>query len=257
MKFTLIGSASSFGTPAAGNFWGTCDPHEPKNRRNRASLFVESDTTRILIDATPDLRHQLNAFDIRQLDAVLLSHAHSDHINGMDDLRSMALNNGGMPVDIYGDQETIDEVARRWPYVFKPENPTYYSSFCKAHVIPRYGDVRIGDIDITVFEQDHTVMKSLGFRFGDFAYSVDFAQLEEKSLQQLEGIKTWIVDGGGYNREKVLTHANFARVFEWVERLNPEMTYINVMTNLMDYKTMCDELPPHIRPAYDGLIIEA
>lgn len=257
MKFTLIGSASSFGTPAAGNFWGACDPAEPKNRRNRASLVVESKTTRILIDATPDLRHQLNDFNINHVDAVFLSHAHSDHINGMDDLRSLALNNDKKPVNVYGDAETLAEVTRRWPYIFAAENPSYYSAFAKAHVIPRYGQLTIGDIDVITFEQDHMVMKSLGFRFGDFAYSVDFADLEEKALQQLEGIKTWIVDGGGYNRDQVLTHANFERVFKWVERLKPEMTYINVLTNLMDYKTLCDELPPHIRPAYDGLVIEA
>jgi phosphoribosyl 1,2-cyclic phosphate phosphodiesterase len=174
----------------------------------------------------------------------------------MDDLRSLALNNGHVPVNVYADEETITEVSRRWPYVFKPENPEYYSAFGKAHLLPRYGSLAIGDIDITIFEQDHVVMKSLGYRFGDFAYSVDMADLNEDSLQALEGIKTWVVDGSGYKRERALTHATFERIFKWVERLKPEMTYISVLTTHMDYRTMCDELPAHIRPAYDGLVIE-
>lgn len=256
MKFTVLGSASSFGTPAAGGFWGSCDPAEPRNRRNRASLLVESQTTRILVDATPDLRHQLNDFNIGHLDGVLLTHSHSDHINGMDDLRALALNNN-KPVDVFGDQDTIDEIARRWPYIFKVQNAAYYSAFGEPHVLPRYGATRIGDIDIDIFEQDHTVMKSLGYRFGDVAYSVDMADLNEQSLQALQGIKTWIVDGSGYKREKALTHATFKSIYEWVERLKPEMTYVTVLTTHMDYKTMCDELPPNIRPAYDGLVVES
>lgn len=256
MKFTVLGSASSFGTPAAGNFWGSCDPVEPRNRRHRASLLVESDTTRLLVDATPDLRQQLNDFDVTSLDAVLLTHGHSDHINGTDDLRALALNHK-KAVPVYGDAETLAEAERRWPYAFKVQNPEYYSSFCEPRMIARDGNLRIGDIDITHFEQDHVVMKSIGYRFGDVAYSVDMADMPEASLAALEGIKTWIVDGSGYRREKVLTHATFDRIFNWVERLRPEMTYITVLTTHMDYRTLCDELPPHIRPAYDGLVVEA
>lgn len=255
MKFTMLGSSSSFGTPATGNYWGKCDPADPRNRRQRTSLLVESATTRLIVDATPDLRHQLNDFNVSHLDAVLLSHGHSDHINGIDDLRALALNNK-KPIDTYGDAETIGEIAHRWPYAFKVLNAEYYSNFCEPHTIQPYGELTIGDIHIRHFEQDHTVMKSVGYRFGDVAYSVDLADLEERALQALEGVRVWIVDGNGYHREKVQTHANFARVFKWVERLKPEMTYITALSTHMDYKTMCDELPPHIRPAYDGLTFE-
>lgn len=255
MKFTLLGSASSFGTPAAGNFWGVCDPLEARNRRSRACLLVESATTRIIVDATPDLRQQLNDYNVSDVDAVLLTHGHSDHINGVDDLRALAVHHKKQ-LDIYGDQETLDEVGRRWPYVFRVDDPAYYSAFAVARVIPRYGRLRIGDIDIECFEQDHTVMKSIGYRFGDVAYSVDMAHLSEEALRALDGVKTWIVDGNGYRRDKPMTHATFGQIAQWVDRLGPDMTYITVLTTFMDYQTMCGELPAHIRPAYDGLVIE-
>jgi phosphoribosyl 1,2-cyclic phosphate phosphodiesterase len=123
-------------------------------------------------------------------------------------------------------------------------------------MIDNYQKFRIGDIDVESFEQDHMTCASLGFRFGKIAYSVDIAELNEQSLEALEGVETWIVDAAGYQREAVLTHANIQRVKKWVERLKPKMTYLTVLSTHMDYKTLCDELPPHIRPAHDGLVID-
>jgi phosphoribosyl 1,2-cyclic phosphate phosphodiesterase len=97
---------------------------------------------------------------------------------------------------------------------------------------------------------------SLGMRFGDFAYSVDVADLDDKALTALEGIEYWAVDASAYHKDKVVTHANLKRVLGWVERLKPKMTYLTVLSTHMDYKTLCDELPPHVRPAYDGLEID-
>lgn len=254
LKFTVLGSGSSFGTPAAGNVWGDCDPAEPRNRRHRASLLVESAATKILIDATPDLRHQSNDFLVDRLDAVLLSHAHSDHVNGIDDVRPFALKKEGL-VDVYGNKETIDEVERRWPYAFDG-NSTVSWNFCKSHVIPSFGDMTIGDISFSTFAQEHGQIQSLGFRFGDVAYSVDMNDLPKKSLEVLEGVKIWIVDACRYKNPVVKAHANLERVFQWVERLKPEMTYLTVLSTMMDYQTLLKELPPHIRPVHDGLVIE-
>src|SRR5690606_4462570 len=103
---------------------------------------------------------------------------------------------------------------------------------------------------------DHTTCTSLGFRFGKFAYSVDVAELSDQSLAKLKGIETWVVDASSYNKETVMTHANLQRVKAWTDILKPKMTYITVLTTHMDYQTLCDELPPHIRPAYDGLEID-
>jgi len=255
MKFTVLGCGSSLGTPAAGGFWGTCDPAEPKNERSRASILVQSERTNILIDTSYDLRYQLNRVQQKELDAVLISHAHSDHVNGIDDLRVIAYqSNQLMPV--YSNKETLDEIDRRWPYLFNTSGNGIYTQSFSRHEIGNYDNFKIGDIDIETFEQDHTTCLSLGFRFGDFAYSVDVADLTEKSLKALRGIDTWVVDASSYKRDNVMTHANLKRVMEWVALIKPKMTYITVLTTHMDYKTLCDELPPHIRPAYDGLEID-
>lgn len=255
MKITVLGCGASMGTPAAGGFWGKCDPNEPKNKRSRASILVQSEKTNILIDATVDLRLHLNRLSLKKLDGLLVTHAHSDHVNGMDDLRAISYHSNQL-INTYANQETLDEMDRRWPYLFAPKSGGIYVEFMKKHLVNNYDTFRIGDIDIESFEQDHATCMSLGFRFGTFAYSVDVARLNEQSLKALEGVETWIVDAASYHKENPLTHANIKRVMEWTERLKPKMTYLTVLSTHMDYNTLCEELPPHIRPAYDGLVID-
>jgi len=253
MKITVLGCGSSMGTPAAGGFWGRCDPLGERNWRTRASILVQTPATSLLVDATYDMRTHLNRHPVKKLDGILLSHHHSDHVNGIDDARALAYNHK-MLIDVYANAETIGEIERRWPYLFTASE--IYTPFIRPNVIEHYQTFRVGDIDVTTFEQDHTACKSLGFRFGNFAYSVDVADLTEKSLKALKGVETWIVDAGSYQKEHPVTHANLKRVMNWVETLKPKMTYLTVLTTHMDYKTLCEELPPHIRPAHDGMEID-
>lgn len=255
MKVTVLGCGGSIGTPAAGGFWGKCDPEEIKNNRTRASLLVQSATTDVLVDATVDLRIHLNRMQLKKLDGVLISHSHSDHVNGVDDLKAISYHSNKL-VDIYSNLETLEEMDRRWPYLFSSQSGGIYVEFLKRCQIDPYQKFRIGDIDIESFEQDHTTCASLGFRFGKVAYSVDVADLHEKSLAVLAGIETWIVDAAAYHKEARLTHANIRAVTKWVDILKPKRTYLTVLTTHMDYKTLCDELPPYIRPAYDGMVID-
>jgi len=255
MKVTVLGCGASLGTPAPGGFWGKCDPAEPRNERTRASLLVQSDTTDVFIDATYDSRIHLNRMKLQKLDGLLLSHAHSDHVNGIDDFRVIAYHTNKL-IDVYSNRHTLDEVKRRWPYLFSEDPNGIYTMSYQMHEIGHYERFRIGDIDIQAFEQDHTSTLSLGFRFGNFAYSVDVADFNDASIAALRGVETWIVDAASYHKETVMTHANLKRVLRWVDILKPKMTYLTVLTTHMDYQTLCDELPPHIRPAYDGLVID-
>lgn len=254
MKFTVMGSGASGGTPMAGGFWGRCDPNEPRNERTRASLLVETDEATIVIDTSYDLRQQLNKYKIQKIDAVFLTHQHADHTNGIDDLKAVAYHHA-RKIPVYANDYTASDIERRWSYLFEESSAGgIYKGFLEKNIVTPYVPFSVGDIDVLPFEQDHRTCMSLGFRFGDFAYSVDVFNLDEKALQALEGVDTWVVDAGGYMKEPI-AHANIQNIISWTERLKPRVTYITALSTHMDYKTLCEELPPHIRPAYDGLEI--
>ncbi len=119
MKITILGCGAAGGVPMISSGWGECDPDEPKNRRRRPSILIESDGKTVLIDTSPDLRDQLLGAGVRRLDAVLYTHAHADHLHGIDDLREV---NRAMraPIDVYGSRTTLDEIDARFGYVFTP-----------------------------------------------------------------------------------------------------------------------------------------
>lgn len=254
MKITVLGCGSSMGTPAAGGFWGRCDPAEPRNTRSRASILVEEEGTRILVDTSYDLRLQLNRHRIQDIDALLLSHAHSDHVNGIDDLRAIAFHRAKM-IPVYSNKETLDELAQRFPYILGGAHEVY-TPFIVPRAVGNRDAFDVGGIRVESFEQDHLVCKSLGFRFGAFAYSVDVMGLDDRSLEALKGVETWLVDASSYHKESPGTHATLRQVRAWVDIVKPKMTYLTVLSTHMDYRTLCDELPPHIRPAWDGMEIE-
>ncbi len=257
-KITILGCSSSMGVPVAGDFWGECDPNNPKNRRTKASILVSSDNTDILVDTSVDVRQQLNDAKQKKIDAIFYTHDHSDHINGMDDLRAYSYRSG-KPIDFYTNQYTADEIIKRFSYVFDGGmDSALYTPFLKPNVIENKGEITIGDIDLHVFEQDHYSCKSLGFRTGDFAYCIDVVKMDDYALDVLKGVKTFVVDGCAYHREKSVlkSHANLEQVFEWIDIIKPEKTYISDLTMHMDYDTLCKELPDNVRPAYDGLIID-
>ena len=239
----------------AGGFWGVCDPAEPKNRRTRASVIIENEDTRLLIDASFDLRDQLNRFDVKNLDAALLTHDHADHTNGLDDLKGIVLNRQAR-LDVYSNAACLDEVDRRCPYLFQSDDHEIYRGFLNKKVIAPYQRLSIGSLDIQTFDQDHKTCTSVGYRFGDFAYSVDMVRLEDRAVETLKGVKVWIVDAGSYWRDPPGVHANIQSIIKWAETIRPEIVYLTVLAPYMDYQTLCNELPPHIRPAHDGLIID-
>lgn len=252
MKVTVLGCGASLGVPAAGGFWGDCDPNNPKNERTRASILIESDTTTILVDTTPDVRHHLNKHNVSRLDAVIYTHSHSDHIHGLDDLRVISYTMGH-PVQAYTNKATSDELSQRFGYVFSGSHHQFYKPFMELNVRD-YGPMKIGDIEMTWFEQEHGSCKTIGLRINDFAYSVDTLDLDDRALYTLSGVTQWIVDSGGYKLEdeRLTTHANLRRVKKWSKDLGVEQTYLTVLTGRMDYATLLSELPDRIRPLYDG-----
>lgn len=252
----MLGCGDSRGTPRIGNDWGKCDPNEPKNIRTRPSVCVRTAATTIIIDTGPDFKQQINREDIKNIDAILYTHAHSDHVNGLDDLTPLYhLNKKQIP--IYLTQESYDEAKLRFNYIFEQQSPIYPVTV-EAHIwaASDYGKKhQIGDISFTFFSQDHGDMETLGYRFGDVAYSTDVINLDDKALDALKGIKTWIVDGANLYIDNPIIHLNLKKILAYNERIGAEKIYVMHIKNNLDYQTLCRELPDYIRPAYDGLKI--
>lgn len=229
-------------------YWGACDPKNPKNRRRRASVLLESGEKTILFDTTPDLREQMLSAKVGMVDAVFYTHDHADHTHGIDDLRGF-YQTSGERVPVYADEQTLSILRHRFDYIFRSQNN--YSAICKANTIT--GPVTVGDMKVIPFEQGHGGGISLGFRVGDFAYSTDLNRLPESAFDTLAGVKVWVVDALRYKEHP--THSHLAQTLEWIERVRPERAILTHMTWDMDYETLCRELPAGVEPAYDGMTV--
>ncbi|MDP3418198.1 MBL fold metallo-hydrolase [Falsiroseomonas sp.] len=259
MKVTLLGCGSSTGVPQIGGAdgrgaWGACDPAEPRNRRSRTSALVEDAAgRRLLIDAGPDLRQQFLSCGFATIDAVAFTHAHADHVLGIDDLRSVNRLTG-TALDAFGSAETLEMLKRRFDYVFLPPTPPgFYRPALTARTIAPGETVEMAGMPVQVFLQDHRVMETLAFRFGRFAYSTDVVTMPEETLAGLEGLDTWVV--GCFQRKPHAVHANVAQVLDWVARLKPRRTVLTHMGNDLDYAELRRTLPAGVEPAHDGQVL--
>jgi phosphoribosyl 1,2-cyclic phosphate phosphodiesterase len=249
MNIRMLGSGGSGGVPTVGGVWGACDPTEPRNRRRRVSLLIADKGQHLLIDTSPDLREQLLEAETRRIDAVLFTHAHADHLHGIDDLR--AINRlMGKPIPIYADAETLAMMRRRFEYVFTPiEGGSFYKPTVEPHEI--VGPFTAAGLTIVPFAQDHGFSRTLGFRIGAMAYSTDVAELDEAAFATLSGIELWIVDCLRY--EPHPTHSHLAKTLSWIERVKPKRAILTHMDIQLDYATLAARLPPGVEPGYDGL----
>jgi len=251
-RVTILGSGNSTGVPMANGDWGLCDPDEPRNRRRRASILFEKDGTTVLIDAGPDLREQMLSAGVKKLDAVIFTHAHADHTQGVDDLRAF-VKYGGTPLPVYGYPELVEEIRGRFSYMFGGARAGYYDKpFLEIRETPQR--LTVGALDFQFFEQDHTVCRTLGIRIGSFAYSTDVKALPGEAFDTLTGIETWVV--AAVRREPHIAHAHLDVVMEWIARVKPQQAYLTHLNFAMDYRTLHNWLPDGIEPAYDGKVIE-
>ncbi len=253
MKVTILGSGAAGGVPMISSGWGRCDPSNPKNRRRRPSILVEEAGKRVLIDTSPDLREQLLSADINHLDAVLYTHSHADHLHGIDDLREV---NRAMkaPIPVFGTEETLNDIAVRFDYVFKPLDLAKDSIY-KPWLIPNVvkGAFTAAGLEIISFEQDHGHSLTTGYRIGSMAYSTDVMDLPEASMAQLEGLDLWIV--GCLLDIPHATHAHIDKALAWGERLKPNHMVITHMSPRLDYASLSGSLPKGVEPGYDGMVL--
>jgi phosphoribosyl 1,2-cyclic phosphate phosphodiesterase len=255
LNLRIMGCGNSAGVPAIGNRWGNCDPNEPKNRRSRPSALLRSENTAIVIDTGPDFREQLNRADVSAIDAVFYTHAHGDHLHGLDDLRTLR-NRMEREIPMYGSRATVEEIEERFQYMFIEKSGGVYLRVLRTHVVENEAmgkPMTIGDITFTPFRQDHGTCESIGLRVGDLAYCTDVVRFNEMALDILKGVKTWVIDAAGYVMPKNLVHMTLRQIYEYNKTVRAEQVYLTHLTPAMDYATLVKELPAGYSPAYDGL----
>lgn len=260
IRVTLLGTGGSAGVPMIGGAdgrgdWGACDPAEPRNRRTRASILIESDSGGpLLVDTAPDLREQLLACAVPRVEAVLFTHAHADHITGLDDVR--ILNRIiDRPLDAYGTEATLSELERRFDYAFQPwQPPGFFRPVLVTHAVEPGQTIEAAGLPVRLFDQDHGFSRSLGLRVGGFAYSTDAVELDEAAFAALEGVDTWAL--GCFQRAPHRTHAWLSRALAWAERLRPRRTVLTHMGPDLDWAYLQRTLPAGVEPGFDGMVLE-
>ena len=269
LRYTILGCGSSPGVPRIHGDWGACDPTEPKNRRLRCSLLVErisgDEITRIVIDTSPDFRQQMLNANVDRIDAVLYTHPHADHVHGIDDLRGYALAQRER-ITIYADQQTNARLYDGFGYCFSQPPGSMYPPILNAYELEPFRPVIItgkgGDIHALPVLQVHGPIHSLGFRFsvdgnfknGGLCYSSDVSDIPDETIEYLTSLDCWIVDALQYKEH--ISHFSVSESVEWVNKLKPKSAVFTHMHIPLDYQTLKSELPEHIQPAYDGMVLE-
>ncbi len=253
MKLIMLGSGTSTGVPRVGNDWGLCDPAEPRNRRTRVSVIVQADDGRnILVDTSPDLRAQLLSADIGMIDAVLWTHDHADHCHGIDDLRPIRQARNA-PVPGYASTQTVQRLRQRFSYIFSGNRgyPTIATLETLDHVRLVCG------VALSSCEMPHGPMTSTAYRFDaggkSVCYLTDFGEITDQMVSLIWRCDLLVVDA--LRREPHPTHATLAMALDLAERAKCARVVLTHLDKSMDYRSLCDELPAHVQPGYDGLIV--
>ncbi len=226
IKITVLGTGTSVGIPALGKLgWGNCDPSNPKNRRQRCSVLIQNENTTILVDAGPDIKNQLIEHKIKKLDAVFITHQHSDHISGLDELRPFYFYNREK-IKIYTNAETSEFLLTRFNYLFEKSesSQSYFSPPLELKHIEYFEELNVNDINIKSIKQNHGVIDTLGFIFNDkFGYCTDVVDFPDNSFNSLYDLKVLIITG--LRESPHLAHAHFDLSFNWISKLKPEKAY--------------------------------
>lgn len=258
LDLTILGCGTSGGVPRIGNHWGACDPSNPKNRRRRCSVLVQrrgpEGTTNVLVDTPPDLREQLLDADVGLVAGVLYTHDHADHTHGIDDLRQIAYN-ARSRVDVYYDTETGRQLKQRFGYCFHADPGSDYPPILDGREVEPGTPVELagpgGIVKAIPFRQQHGPAETLGYRFGDIAYSPDVSGFPEATLDLLEDLDVWIIDALRYSTHP--SHFSVEEALSWIERVKPKRAVLTHMHVDLDYETLRKSLPETVEPAYDGM----
>lgn len=262
LRLTILGCGSSGGVPRVGQKgWGACDPEEPRNRRRRCSLLVErvsaAGRTTVLIDTGPDLRDQMLTYRVTRLDAILLTHAHADHLHGIDDVRPIVIEMRRR-IPLYMDAPTRAAVQEKFGYVLRTPPGGSYPPLLDEKPLtagqPVWLDGPGGPIEVLPVRFEHGEIDALGFRFGKALYSPDLSAIPAESQAAIEDLDLWIIDALRYTPHP--SHITVADALELAKRHRARRAILTNLHTDLDFATLSAKLPANVVAAHDGMTID-
>ena len=260
MKVIILGSGTSQGIPIIGCSCKTCTSSNPKDKRLRVSVYIDTGverpnggTFKILIDTSPDFRQQMLVNELDDVDAIMYTHHHIDHIMGLDDIRQINQLHH-KTVDVYGNEDTIEYLKKSFSYIF--DENTYKGGGIpdiKTHII-ELKKFNVGGVEIIPVKYFHGPTEVWGYRIGGFAYMTDCSGIPEEEYSKLENLKLLVIDALRYRKHS--THFSIDEAVQVSKQINAKQTYFTHMTHDVLHDEANAKLPPNIRLAYDGLTVE-
>lgn len=256
MRLHFLGTGTSFGVPQIGCDCRVCRSTDSRDRRGRTAVVVEEGDHRILVDTPPELRLALIRQGIGRVNAVLYTHDHADHTNGIDDLRALSGGKRGT-LPVYGPPDSLDRMRARFDYIFDPNAPPLPGSARPALTVTplEAGEqVTVAGIPLTPIAFDHGSTLVYGYRFGALAYVTDAKAVSREARAALSGLKVLVLNALFHRTHP--THLSIPEAVEAAEAIGAARTYLTHLTHETGHAELEAELPATIRPAYDGLVIE-
>jgi phosphoribosyl 1,2-cyclic phosphate phosphodiesterase len=250
MKMVILGSGTSTGVPMVGCRCPVCTSSDPHDKRTRTSLMVESEGKTIIVDTSTDLRHQALREGIKRIDAVLFTHSHSDHVNGIDDLRGFHFIHRNI-VPCYGDNATISSIVGRFPYIFKGLEVEGYDPLMEAHTVE--GPFELFGCRITPVPLKHGPLTSTGYRFNNVAYLTDCSEIPVSSLHLLSELDLLIIDALRYSPHE--NHFNIDEALKVIQVILPKRAVLTHLTHEVSHRDV-SKLAPGSEFAYDGMTFD-
>lgn len=253
MQITMLGVGSSAGTPMIGCKCPTCTSTDPRNSRTRCSSVVQLENGKsILIDTGPDLRQQALREGLMQIDAVLYTHTHADHLHGIDDLRAFCqIQRTQIP--LYGSQDAMQHIADKFGYTLREPSHFWDLPVLKANSIS--APFQLYEQTVIPIPLKHGNSDIYGYRIGDIAYLTDVSSIPEESLNLLQELKILLLDCLRYTTH--YTHFNLEQSLHYAGLIQAESTYLIHMTHELEYTTLSAQLPENVYVGYDGLKLVA
>ncbi len=252
LKVTFLGTGTSIGVPVVACNCPVCMSSDLKDKRFRTSAMLTINERNIVIDCGPDFRIQMLRNNVEDIDAIIFTHGHRDHIAGLDDIRAFnyILNKD---IDIYGSEEVLEAIKTEFPYIFT-ETRYFGTPQLVTHEIENKPFV-VNNIKIIPIEVMHNKLSVFGYRIGDFTYITDASYIPIEEMVKMKGTKVLVLNALRNSRH--ISHFSLEEAVEVVEKLEPEMTYLTHISHFLGlHEEVEKKLPPHVRLAYDNLVIE-